>query len=223
MAYRQTPLVNEEFYHIYNRGIALQPIFFHKKDYERFLLCLSYYRFGGLHLRLSRLLQIPKADREQLLTEIDAKNLKIVELVAFCLLPNHFHILLRQVSEGGISKFAKELTNSFTRYFNTKYERIGPIFQGAFKAVHVSSDEQLLHLSRYIHLNPLVSFVVRDEDFIDYPWSSLSHFIKNSSGMVNVKPVLDQFATPEKYLEFVCDQANYGKELEKIKHLTLEK
>lgn len=223
MPLRSTPLVNGEYYHVYNRGVALQPTYSSKREYERFLLCLSYYRFNNLPFKLSRLLQIPNDEREATMASLEKTNDKAVELIAFCLMPNHFHILIKQISEGGISKFMKQITDSYTRYFNTKNERVGPLFQGTFKAVHVENDNQLIHLSRYIHLNPLVSYVVRESDFLDYPWSSLKNYLDDDYSLVNPTIVLDNFKTPKDYLKFVMDQADYGKKLEEVKHLILEK
>ncbi|KKQ34050.1 MAG: hypothetical protein US51_C0054G0003 [Microgenomates group bacterium GW2011_GWA2_37_6] len=137
-------------------------------------------------------------------------------------MPNHFHILVQQITNGGISKFLKLITDSYTRYFNTKSERVGPLFQGAFKAVRIENDDQLIHVSRYIHLNPLVSYVVREKDFLEYPWSSLRNYISGDFQFVNPEIVLANFKSPQDYLRFVMDQKDYGKELEKIKHLTLE-
>lgn len=222
MPYRITPLANNEYYHIYNRGVARQPTYFFKNDYERFLLSLSYYRFDNLPSKLSRLLQIPKDEREQIFSGLEQTNDKVIEIICYCLMPNHFHLLVQQLKEDGISKFMKQITDSYTRYFNIRHQRVGPIFQGAFKSVHVDANEQLLHLSRYIHLNPLVSFVVREDGFLNYPWSSLKKFVNNDSSLVNAKVVIEQFKSPQKYLEFVLNQADYAKELERIKHLSLE-
>lgn len=223
MPLRTTPLVNKEYYHIYNRGVAHQPTYTFKKDYERFLLSLSYYRFNDHPFKLSRLLQIPKFERDQIVAELETTNNKAVNIIAYCLMPNHFHLLIQQLTDGGISKYIKQITNSYTRYFNTKYERVGPLYQGAFKAVHIGTDEQLIHVSRYIHLNPLVSVVVKERDFLSYLWSSLQHFKNNNSNFVDTKPILEHFSSPDKYIDFVFDQVDYGKKLENIKHLMLEK
>ena len=223
MPIRYTPLVNGQFYHTYNRGVAHQPVFSSNRDYERFHLCLYYYRFSNLPFRLSRLLQIPKEEREQILAALEATSNLTVELVAFCLMPNHIHLLLKQLSEGGISKFMRQITDSFTRYYNTKYQRVGPLFQGAFKTVRMENDEQLVHVSRYIHLNPLTSYVVHEKTFINYPWSSLKDYLAKESKLVNFRIVLDNFNLKDYYLKFVMDQANYSKELKRIKHLILEK
>lgn len=222
MPYRVTPLVNEEYYHVYNRGAASQPTYSSKKDYERFFLALTYYRFD-VPFKLSHLLQIPQSDRKNVISGLEKSGHKDVDIAAFALMPNHFHILLQQKAGGGISRFMKKITDSYTRYFNTKHERVGSLFQGAFKTVHIETDEQLVHLSRYIHLNPLVSFIVRDEDFFSYPWSSLKYYVGGGASLVNTKPVLAHFKNAQEYLKFVLDQADYGKKLERIKHLTLEK
>lgn len=222
MPYRTTPLVIGEYYHIYNRGVAHQPTFSSNRDYERFITYLRYYRFENVPFRLSKFLQLSQEDKNKWLNELELKKITTVEIIAFCLMPNHFHLLLKQTSNNGISLFMKKVTDGYTRYFNTRHERVGPVFQGAFKAIHVSNTEQLLHLSRYIHLNPLVSFVVREEDFINYPWSSLQSYIKDNSSFVRNEMVLNYFKSKAKYLNFVMDQADYGKQLEMIKHLALE-
>jgi len=220
---RFTPLVNDQLYHIYNRGVAYQPIFSSARDYERFLFSLSYYRFNNLPFRLSKLLQIAKGEREQILANLEITKDLAVDIIAFCLMPNHMHILLKQVSDGGISKFMKQVSDSFTRYFNTKYQRVGPLFQGAFKAVRIENDEQLLHVSRYIHLNPLTGHIVREGSLISYPWSSLNEYLNKDSKLVNPQIVLSNFKRDQDYLKFIMDQAEYAKELANIKHLTLEK
>lgn len=186
------------------------------------LLTLSYYRFTKPPMKLSRFKELSKEEQESYLIELEDKNEKLVTLVAFALIPNHFHLLLRQEKDNRISIFVSKATNSYTKYFNTKKERVGALFQGVFKAIHVETDEQLLHLSRYIHLNPLVSFVVREKDFLSYSWSSLSGYLKGELTLVDSKPVIAHFSSPLKYQEFVLDQADYAKHLEEIKHLTLE-
>lgn len=223
MPYRQTPLVTGEYYHIYNRGVAYQPTFKFKMDFERFILCLSYYKFNETPVKLSRLLQIPLEDRNKIIQSLEKEDNRGIEIIAFVLMPNHFHLLIKQVSDGAISRFMKKITDSYTKYFNTKSQRVGPVFQGAFKVVHVDNDEQLIHLSRYIHLNPLVSHVVREEDFLDYKWSSLQEYLNEESTIVNSKLILDFFKSKNIYLKFILDQKDYGEKLEQLKHLTMEK
>lgn len=222
MPVRFTPLVVNQVYHIYNRGVARQPVYLNKRDYERFLLTLSYYRFLAPPVKLSRLLQLPINERERLLKEIEKKKEKLVEIISYVLMPNHFHLLIKQTENNGISTFIRRSINSYTRYLNTKRSRVGPLFQGAFKAVRVEDDEQLLHLSRYIHLNPLVTYLVKEKDFLTYPWTSLLDYIKGKSQIVEIETVLSHFSSPHAYMKFVIDQIDYAKKLEEIKHLTLE-
>lgn len=93
-------------------------------------------------------------------------------------MPNHFHLLLKQTKENGISKLVANFQNSYTRYFNLKNERVGPLFQGVFKALRVKTDEQLIHVSRYIHLNPYSSSVIKSfEELKRYPWSSVEEYL----------------------------------------------
>lgn len=137
-------------------------------------------------------------------------------------MPNHFHFLLTQSTEEGISKFMGLIQNSYTKYFNLRKKRVGSLFQGQFKAKRVETNEQLLHLSRYIHLNPYSSFVVKTlEDLKEYPWSSLPNYLGiNQNGFLKKSLVLDSFMDEKDYQRFVFNQADYQRELEKIKHLT---
>ncbi len=135
-------------------------------------------------------------------------------------MPNHFHLLLKQVQDSGISQFIGKLSNSYTRYFNTLNKRVGPLFQGRFKAVRVKTDEQLLHLSRYIHLNPYVANLVKDPSF--YQWSSYNEYLDIKNGICNKDIVLGLFKDSSEYATFVTDHSEYARQLEIIKHLAFE-
>lgn len=222
MPRRIIPLVNGEYYHIFNRGVAHLPTYSRKKDYQRFLTCLDYYRNNNLPCKLSRFLQFPIEMQNDIQSTFEKEQNHCIELISFSLMPNHFHLLLRQKTDNGISTYITRLINSYTRYFNTKYRRVGPVFQGVFKAVRIETNEQLIHVSRYIHLNPLVSMIVTEKDLLHYSWSSLYTFLYNDLPFVNPQPILEYFSSVQDYFQFVLDQAEYGKELEKIKHLILE-
>jgi putative transposase len=148
----------------------------------------------------------------------------LVQIIAYCLLPNHFHLLLKQQKENGISKYMANLTNSYARYFNPKHKRRGPLFEGRFKAVRIETDQQLLHVNRYIHLNPYSSFLTKTvEQLFSYPYSSLPQYLKNgNSDSLEKEIILDFFKTPSSYKEFLKDQADYQRQLDIIKHLTLD-
>lgn len=174
------------YYHVYNRGHRKLEIFLQSRDYERFLERIKEYK----------------------------KKYQIA-LVAFCLMPNHFHFLLKQNALGSISSFMSDLCNSHSRFYNTKYEAVGSLFQGRFKAKRVDKDEYLIHLSRYIHLNPvgLFNFTNRKmmTDYIlSYRWSSLPIYLSSkSSEIVDPSPILGYFSKENPiadYKKFVIAQ-----------------
>src|SRR3989344_1888146 len=150
---RTLPLVTEEIYHVFNRGIDHRPTFITKKEYQRALLSIKFYRFVQPPIRLSRFLLLEK-EKQALMWKALGGSERLVDVICFCLMPNHFHFLLKQKKDNGISKFLSNFQNSYTRFFNTKNQRDGPLFLNQFKAVRIQTDEQLVHVSRYIHLNP---------------------------------------------------------------------
>lgn len=154
-------------------------------------------------------------------TTILNKTMKIINLICYCLMPNHFHFLIRQARKGGITEFVSKLSNSYTKYINIKNNRVGPLLQGDFKAVHIGTNEQLIHVSRYIHLNPLVGYVTKDLN--TYRWSSYIEYVNDTDNEIcDKKIILDQFRSKEEYKRFVLDQESYGKQLEAIKHQILD-
>ncbi len=212
MASRKVPLATGECYHIFNRGVAKMRIFNNFYEYNRFLKCILYYQIDGQKPRFS--IFTPETH------ELDSSK-KIIDLISYCFMPNHFHFLLRQVKDGGISEFISKISNSYTKYFNIKNSRVGPILQGDFKAVHIESNEQLLHVSRYIHLNPLIGFVTNNLEA--YKWSSCSEYIGEIKDEVCDKEIiLNQFKTKGDYKQFVLDHIDYAKQLDGIKHLLLD-
>lgn len=213
MPYRKTPLVNDQIYHVFNRGVARLPICQDKRDYNRFLEAIYYYQFQGPKPQFSQIKRFKDLNFE--------KNKKIVEILGYCLMPNHYHFLLRQLQDNGISEFISRFSNSYTKYFNTRHERVGPLLQGQFKAVRIASDEQLIHVSRYIHLNPVASFLVRD--LKEFPWSSYLGYIGLEKNK-NCSPefISSMFKGPKDYEEFVLNQVDYAQRLEEIKHLLID-
>jgi len=148
-------------------------------------------------------------------------NNRIVEIICYCLMPNHFHLLLKQVREKGISEFMSKISNSYTKYFNTKGKRTGPLLQGDFKSVHIGSTEQLIHTHRYIHINPKEGFLVKNLQ--DYKWSSYLEYLNlESDPICNKKTIFEQFQSVNSYKEFISDHLGYVKNLEGIKHLALD-
>ena len=220
---RRTPLVNGEIYHIVNRGITSQ-IIFSNKNYDRALETIFYYQSKTTPLRYSYFIRLPKTHRWEILDQLRREHDYLAEIIAYCLMPTHFHLLLKQQVDNGISRFMNKFSNSYTRYFNVKNKRLGPIFQGRFKSVRVESEQQLLHVSRYIHLNPYSSGIVKSlNDLRQYPHSSLAEYLGLANHSFCQKDVvLDYFKKPGSYQEFVFNQADYQRELEVIKHVILE-
>ena len=212
MPSRIFPFANGYFYHIYNRGSEKKTIFGNKRDHQRFIQVLQYYQYLGPKPKFSHFSQFQTFKPDP--------NKKVVDIICYCLMPNHFHLLIKQLTDGGITEFVSKISNSYTKYYNTKYNRVGPLLQGEFKAVLIDSDEQLLHVSRYIHLNPLVNLVVRD--LKNYPWSSYLEYLNQVNGFCSKAEILNFFKNPNKYEQFTLDQADYGERLEQIKHQVLE-
>lgn len=212
MPVRTLPFVNGEYYHVFNRGVAKIPIYYSPKDYNRFIESMVYYQLEGPKPRFSLF--------NSKNTILNPTN-KIIDFISYCLMPNHFHFLVQQTKKGGVSEFVSKLTNSYTKYFNTKNRRLGHLFQGMFKAVHIETNEQLLHVSRYVHLNPVTNYVAKDLD--SYPWSSFHEYTANSQINICSKSIiLEQFKSRENYKSFILDQEDYAKKLEIIKHQLLD-
>lgn len=211
---RTIPLVNNQYYHIFNRGSDKRDIFLQARDYKRFQQTFYYYQFTGPKPRFSK---FAKSDLK--IFKPDKTN-KLVETICYCLMPNHFHFLIKQLKDNSIPIFISNLCNSYTKYFNTKYSRIGPLLQGKYQSVLIETDEQLVHISRYIHLNPIVSKITTD--LTSYLWSSYPEYITRQEKPCVIKEILDFFPSPKKYQEFVEAQIDYGTTLEIIKHRAID-
>lgn len=224
MPLRVTPLVTNEIYHVVNRGVNHQPIFGDRYDYRRAGKTIAYYQFAKPPIRFSFLNRLSQEELGAMLKELKEKGQNLVTLIAYCLMPNHLHLLMRQEEDNGISKFMSKVQNSYTRYYNSRHERDGHLFKGQFKAIRIETEEQLVHTSRYIHLNPFTSYVVNStEQLKNYEWSSLSQYIhEDKNGFCKPEAVLSRFKSPKKYLQFIFDQKDYQRELSGIKHLALE-
>ncbi|MBI2673760.1 MAG: transposase [Candidatus Zambryskibacteria bacterium] len=140
-----------EFYHLYNRGTEKRKIFLNRQDYERFL-SLLYLANGMARVDIKR----QGSTLSELLTQ--DRDEKLVDICAYCLMPNHFHLIVRETKDYGISKFMQKLITGYTMYFNKAHERNGALLQGKFKSEHANSDRYLNYLIAYLHLNPIKLF-----------------------------------------------------------------
>lgn len=182
--------------------------------YSRFTSLLQHYlQFDYPYSLLVMLLERAKSPEERrlILANLETKRIRPpLEIITFCLMPNHFHLTVRQLVENGISNFMHRIGTGFTNYFNLRLERTGRLFEGPFKAKLVETDEQLLHLTRYQHINPqnLDDSYHNLQNLIEYPWSSLAVYAgcernKGRLAFVNPNPILDFFKTRGEYLNFV--------------------
>ncbi len=197
---RKIQFTNEETYHVYNRGVDKRDTFITENDYYRFLESIRLFKNerGNTNNFLSRKK-----------TFIDTSLKPYVEILAFCLMPNHFHLLLKQTSENGISKFMQKLGTGYTMFFNNKYERNGSLFEAPFKAKHVLNEEYFKHLSKYIHLNPLslINLSSKKEEYVyleNYKWSSLYNYANNIQSFISLE-ILNLFKNPGDYLDYMYE------------------
>jgi putative transposase len=205
------------FYHIYTKSIAGFNIFNNDNEFNRMRSVIKYYRAENPFLRFSEFLRFGKKEKEEDKEKKQPK--RIVRILAYCLMPTHLHLILEQLEEKGISIFMSKILNSYTRYFNTKHRRKGPLWESRFKYVLVSSDEQLLHLTRYIHLNPVTAYLVEKPE--DWEWSSYFQYLGRAIDSICC---LDRTLViePKEYQKFVEDRIGYQRELAKIKALIIE-
>jgi putative transposase len=192
---------NGNYYHIYNRGVEKRNIYMDERDYYRFLETLGFYYKIPTPMKLSDF------RRGAIKTKKIENQTKLVTIFCYCLMPNHFHLLIRQEVDGGLSLFLRKLSDSYTRYFNTKYERVGSLFQGTFKAKLIESDEYLLHLSKYIHRN---SFPLEMWECKIYPYSSYNYYLSGEEHpFCDTNFILSYFSkdnTSSNYQSFVEEQ-----------------
>lgn len=190
-----------EYYHIYNRGNRKQDIFRNDEDRFRFLLALLLFQHPETPTQFSR--TVRNFVRHSVL-DIPDMGRRLAGLVAFVLMPNHFHCIVHEAVPNGISRYMQRLLMGYTKYFNTKYEQVGHVFQGPFQAVHIQDDDQLLYCSAYIHRNPRELSGWRDREH-EYPWSSFPDYIGTSRWGALLQPgiVLDQTGRGDRYRRFV--------------------
>ncbi len=212
---RKFPFVNEQVYHICNRGVNKQKIFFSSSDFSHFLEVALHYKF-----RADKFSYAARGKESRSILSDPGSEQYIspkVDVLAYCLMPNHFHLLLKQNEEGGITWYLQHLINSYVHYVNTKHERIGPLFQGRFRAILMTSDEQLLHVVRYIHLNPVVAKMIESPN--TYIWSSHKDYLSdNENPLIDRGFILRFFSDALEFQKFVSNHIEYARSLEEIKH-----
>lgn len=223
MPYRE-PLATGEIYHVMSKSIAGYKVFNGKRDYARMLQAFRYFQLSENLPKLSQFLErndVSAIGFERCLQKYFGDGKFRAHIIAYCLMPTHFHLILKQLHDNGISQHVARALNSYSHYFNTKYKRLGPLWVGRFKCVLVDSDEHFLHLTRYIHLNPTTAGLVKQpEDWIHSSYAEYVHPKMVEYPLCEFQDLFDM--TPHKYQSFVNDHTNYQRELGKIKNLILE-
>ncbi len=217
---RTSSFAVDEFYHIYNRGTEKRNIFMSRPDRDRFLSLMYFANQSDpadLKLQGSTLSEV-RGERS---------GTPLVEIAAYCLMPNHFHLLIREIKEGGISKFMQKLTTGYTMYFNKRRDRNGSLFQGRFKATHVADDRYLRYLISYIHLNPIklieprwkevgIAGRERAERYLEtYMYSSYLDYLgkERPEGMILARKALPEyFSSSTGFKSFVTEWLTYAPE-----------
>jgi putative transposase len=195
-----------EHYHIFNRGNNKQDIFLDNRDRARFLFLLIYLQSPIVFQNIGR--QVTYFVKNRAFNISDEEILEIlkekyVELINFALMPNHFHITVHELKEGGIAQYMQRVLCAFTKYFNTRYEKTGHLFQGPYKAVRIEDNDQLLYLSTYIHRNPRELKKWKNKEH-EYEWSSYSDYLKENrwGQLLNTDIITEQFSEKEPYENF---------------------
>ncbi|OGZ06457.1 MAG: hypothetical protein A2845_06075 [Candidatus Lloydbacteria bacterium RIFCSPHIGHO2_01_FULL_49_22] len=215
---RKITFAEGEYYHVYNRGVEKRDIFMDRSDRVRF--------HRMLHISNSTRPVVYKLIQRLPLDKIEVDD-KIVAIGAYVLMNNHFHLLVKEISEGGVSTFMEKLTTSYSKYFNLKNKRVGPLFQGRFKAEHVDSDEYLKYLYAYIHLNPVkliepewkeggIKNLSAAKKYLEgYRYSSYEDYAvgkREESAILSPSEFPDYFENTGDFAKFVEEWLDYEKE-----------
>lgn len=222
--YLQRNFEPNTYHHIFNRGGFKQKIFRKQKDYETFLDILKYYLRYPKLTSLTRLTQLKLKNANKTKQQI----IKPCLLLAYCLMPNHFHLLLFQKEPSPtLSNLLRKVSVTYAMYFQQQYQHSGALFQGRFKSIKIFDNDQLLYLSKYIHLNPSKSV---GSVLTNYPYSSLRDYLllnKAEKDWLDSTTILKKFYPKslnpqQKYLSFILDIKNDSQSQTILKNSTLE-
>lgn len=226
---RKTEFANGEYYHVFNRGVDKRRVFLDEADYGRFTISLQL-----LNIQENSLMERwrdfkkfnPRAKLKEFLDhqKIDFEN-KLVEIICFCLNPNHYHLILKQLEERGIEIFMHKLGTSHTNFFNKKNDRSGSLFQGPFKSVHMTSNDQLLYLSAYVNTNYYVHGCEKSLSLAQgvWPHSSLLDYLgERNETLFDKKIVLDQFGNVAEYKKYIRANVKHFREKKEMEECRLE-
>ncbi len=201
---RQTPFFTNGYYHIYNRGVDKRIVF------QRYGHCLRFIS------TIRSILNTGSATQRSSYNQSLALHKK-VDFLCYCLMPNHYHFLIKQKEDNGITEFMHKLDTSYTKFFNLNLHRSGRLFEYTFKAKSIESDEGLLHVSRYIHLNPVIAGLTQLPQ--EWKWSSYRDYSDiESHPLCSTKEILSFFSTPQQYAKFTTDHIAYAQILKQTEN-----
>lgn len=193
---RKIQFQTDEYYHIYNRGVDKRKIFMEDKDYIRFLTGMREFNQLTLVESLRRLSQI-RRQATKVKTGTRCLSVALVSIICYCLNPNHYHFILKQLTNNGISKFMHKIGMGYTNYFNKKYNRSGVLLQGKYKAAHIKTDDQLFQISCYINGNPEIHKINKADK---WPWSSYQDYLDlRNNKLCDKNIILKDFPNIEEY------------------------
>jgi putative transposase len=212
---KRTQLAEGEYYHVFNRGVDKREIFGDLIDRQRFFQSMDEFNtidpIGSIYENFFR-------DRK----EQNKSKKKLVSFVSYCLNPNHYHFILKQISEKGIEKLMQRLGIGYTKYYNKKYERIGALFQGAFKSIHINSNAYLFHLSVYVNLNDKIHSLGNRISKSQSSWGEYVDYFAENTFCADKRVVLGNFKDGEEYRKFALEVLPSIKERKEIKNLLIE-
>ena len=225
---RKINFSNNEYYHIYNRGVDKRDVFLDENDYLRFLDNLKTFNNNSTHdqriyiknksLQGAAELSSEASELSSVTTNLNdflGSLPKLVEIICYCLNPNHFHLIMRQLVDSGIEKFMHKLGTGYTNFFNLEHHRSGALFQGPFKATQVTSFEYLLWLSIYVNTNAQIHGIT--DNAADYPWCSYPAYLGiKADNICNKNILLDEVQNYKTIAEDTAKFMKMKKEMEKF-------
>lgn len=214
---RYKQYVDNTYYHCYNRGVEKRIIFQDDQDYKVFISFLKFYLTDPALRGPS-----PKSFASQQLSNHFHK----IDLIAYCLMPNHFHLLIKQSDQNSMTKFIRALCTRYAIYFNKRYKRVGSLYQGRYKAVLVNNEMQFLYLTKYIHRNPLKILVHNPQELVSYPYSSYRNYLNIiHQDWINPENITYRYSPKNPrntYKAFVEESKELATEITTIGNITLD-
>ncbi|HOL36027.1 MAG TPA: transposase [bacterium] len=219
MAKRELEIVCGNCYHVFNIAVNGARVFQQPSHYERFIRLIQYYR-KDMFWKYTRFESLKSYSPEVVLSQTNAE--KLVDIIAYCIMPNHFHIILKQVSDGGVAKFMAKITHSYAKFFNRRKKKIGPVWAGRYRCSKIETKNEFLCISRHLHMEPVFVGLVKTPG--QWQYSSFNEYINRKTGDKMKICTFDGYIdiNSKEYAKFVKDKDNYTKTFDTISGLIFE-